>query len=120
MAVRVQNSTDLIFGVLAAETTITAIRFQKAGAAPTTKRLAAAVTVPLNQQLRIATGDFDVVYPSGDLSDVHMKAVVDAYWDEETFQIDAMTGADGAEAVVTTSGYAQQTHSAWDIATEAD
>ena len=117
MAIRVQTQADIVFGTLATETTVSHIRIQKAGADPAVKALATDVTVPANQQLRIPTGDLDLVFPRGELSNDFMDAMVRAYMDGETFQLDALTDA---TTVVSANGYSQQTYSNWAISTEAD
>ena len=60
---------------------------------------------------------FDMVYPDGEMSRSHMQALVDEYWDGETFQIDCMTDD---STPVADSGYSQQTHAGWSITGEAD
>ena len=117
MAVRVQNGADINFGTFATAVTVSHIRIQKSGAAPSVKALQADVAVGANENFRIPEGDLDVLYPSGDLSDAHMDALVKSYWNGETFQIDAMTDD---STVVTASGYSQQTTSDWDFSTEND
>ena len=116
MAIRVQNGSALNFGLFASAATVTHIRFQKAGADPTVRSITN-VSVGANDTFVIPAGDFDVVYPSGQLSDAHMDALVREYWDGETFQIDAMTNAN---TVVNVNGYSQETHSGWTFGTEAD
>ena len=117
MAIRVQTQENLIFGVVAAETTVTHGRFQKAGAVPVVKQLAAPVTAPAGERLRIPSGSLDIVYPSGETTNAHMRALIDPYWGGEAFQVDLMTDD---STVVSDSGYAQQTYSNWAISTEND
>ena len=117
MAIRVQTQGDLIFGVMAADVTATHGRFQKAGAAPVVRQLAAPVTAVAGQRLRIPSGSLDVVYPSGETNNPHMRSVIAPYWDAEEIQVDLMT--DDA-TVVADSGYAQQTYSDWTISEEND
>ena len=117
MAVRVQTQDDLDFGIMSAEVIATHSRFQKAGAAPVVKQLEAPVTVEAGDRLRILSGDLDIVYPSGETTDTHMRALIDPYWDGEIFQIDMMT--DGS-TVIADLGYTQQTYSNWEISEEVD
>ena len=117
MAIRVQLGQDLSFGTMSAEVVATHGRFQKAGAVPVVKQLAAAVTVAAGRPARVPAGMLDVVYPAGELTNAHVRAVVEPYWDGETFQIDLMTDAN---TVVNDSGYGQQTNNDWDISEEAD
>ena len=62
-----------------------------------------------------------MVYPSGDLTDTHMLALVEGYWGSSgsrtSMEIDAMTSD---SLVVSVGGYAQQDVDAWTISTEAD
>ena len=117
MAVRVQTSAALVFGIMASSRTATHARFQKSGAAPVVRQLTASVTAAAGERLRIPTGDLDIVYPVGQTTNTHMRALIDPYWDSETFQIDLMTSA---TAVISDTGYSQQTHSGWAISEEND
>ena len=117
MAVRVQTQDDVAFGIMAAAVDVTHVRFQKAGATPVVKALASTLSVAAGRRLRVPSGDFDVVYNSGDLTNAHMQALIDPYWDGETFQLDCMTSS---TVVVADSGYSQQTYSDWAISTESD
>lgn len=117
MAVRVQTQDDIVFGTMAASVTATHARFQKAGNAPVVRPLSANVTAASGESLRIPSGDLDVVYPANELTNDHMKALVDSYWDSETFQLDLMTSS---TVVVSDTGYSQQTYSNWSITTESD
>ncbi len=117
MAIRIQTQDDVIFGTMAAAVTATHGRFQKAGVAPVVRALAASVTAAAGERLRIPSGLMDVVYPAGQLNNTHMLAVLNPYWDGETFQLDLMTSS---TAVITDTGYSQQTYSNWAISEEAD
>ena len=120
MAIKVENSEALVFGVLDTETVVTHGRFKKTGANDNTRitrQLAAAVTVGAGERLRIPANSFDVVYKTGQLVDQHMDAMVKAYWNGATFEIDLMTDAN---TVITTTGYSKQSTDAWAFATETD
>lgn len=117
MAVRVVPNAAIEFGTLGAAVDVTHVRVQKAGNDPITRPLASTLSVPNGSALQIPAADFDVVYPAGEVGNDHMEAMVTGYWNGETFQIDCMTSA---TAPVTTTGYSQQTNSAWTISTEAD
>ena len=117
MAIRVQTQDIMVFGILEADTAVTHGRVQKAGAAPVVRALSAAVNVAAGERLRISTGMFDIVYPAGQLNNVHMMAIVSPYWAGETFQVDMMTDTN---TVVATTGYAQQEYSNWSITAESD
>ena len=117
MAVRVQTQDDVAFGIMAAAVTATHVRVQKAGAAAVVKQLTAAVTAAIGERLRIPSGDLDVVYPAGETTNVHMRAMTDPYWAGETFQLDLMTDD---STVISDSGYSQQTYSNWAISNEND
>ena len=117
MAVRVQTQADIAFGVMDAQVVVSHVRFQKAGAIPVVKALASSLTVAIGERLRVPSGMWDMVYPSGDFTDAHMRAMIDVYWDGETFQLDAMTDD---STVVSDNGYSQQTYSDWAISNEND
>ena len=117
MAVRIQTQDDVAFGIMAASVTATHVRVQKAGAAPVVKQLTAAVTAAIGERLRIPSGDLDIVYPAGETTNTHMRAILDPYWDGETHQVDLMTDD---STVVADSGYSQQTYSNWAISNETD
>ena len=120
MAIKVENSDALVFGVLEVETVATHGRFKKTGAPDNTRitrQLTAAVTVAVGERLRIPANSLDVVYKTGQLVDPHMDALVKAYWSGASFEVDLMTNA---TTVITTTGYSQQTTDAWDFTTEND
>ena len=117
MAVRVQTQEDLNFGNMAAQVTATHVRFRKAGVNPVVRELAAPVTVAAGAPLLLPSGLLDIVYPAGNMTNTHMRALIDPYWANETFQLDMMTDAN---TVVADSGYAQQTYSNWAISEEVD
>ena len=118
MAIRVEPGAALVFGIMAdAAVTATHGRFQKAGADPVVRQLTASVTAAVGERLRIPAAMFDVVYPAGQLNNDHMDAVIRAWWDGETIQVDLMTDD---STVVADSGYAQATHSGWTFTSEAD
>lgn len=117
MAVRVQTQADLNFGNMAVQVTATHVRFQKAGANPVVKQLAAPVTVAAGAPLIVPNGLLDMVYPAGDFNNNHMRALIDPYWAGEEFQIDMLSDA---ATVVVDSGYGQRTYSNWAISNEND
>ena len=118
MAIRVENDGAIVFGIMEdASVTATHGRFQKAGAAPVVRQLAAAVTAAVGERLRIPDTMMDVVYPAGQSTNDHIEAVARAYWSGETFQVDLMTDD---STVVADSGYAQATHDAWTFTQEVD
>ena len=117
MAIRVQTQDDVVFGTMSASVTATHGRWQKAGAEPVVRPLAANVTAGAGERLRIPSGMMDVVYPAGETNNTHMRALVDPYWDGATFQLDLMTDS---TTVIADSGYAQQTYSNWAISEETD
>ena len=118
MAIRVENSGDIILGIMVdGQVVATHGRFQKAGVAPVVRPLDADVTAEIGERLRIPSGSMDVVYPAGEANNDHMDAVVRPYWESETFQIDLMTSS---TVIVADSGYTQATHDSWVITQEAD
>ena len=117
MTIRVEPSTTLVFGVMSAEVVVTHVRFRRvsAPAAPVVKVLGSSVTIDAGERLRIPSTAMDMTYPEGDMTNTHMRELVDGYWDGEEFQIDCMTASN---TVVSDSGYSQQTHDAWTITNE--
>ena len=119
MAIRVEPDANIIFGVMVAAQTITHARFRKTGdtGEAVVRPLSASLSVPAGNRLRIPATMFDVVYPDGQLSRAHMKGVVEDYWTGTEMQIDCMTSS---SAVVSDTGYSQQTHDSWTITEEND
>lgn len=118
MAIRVQNSDIIVFGIMAdASVTATHGRIQKAGQDPVVRPLSANVTAAVGERLRVVANEIDFVYPSNQVGDDHMDAVIRSYWEGEEFQIDLMTDS---STVVADSGYSQQSSRNWGITTEAD
>ena len=118
MAIRVEPSADLTLGVMAdADVTATHGRFQKAGGGAVVRPLIANVTAAVGERLRVPATMFDVVYPAGELGNEHMDAVVRAWWDGQTIQVDLMTDD---STVVADSGYSQAEHDGWTFTEEAD
>ena len=122
MAVRVRNGSDINFGTFGASRTVTHIRIRRASddGQPVVKQLASPVTVGASEQFQIDTNNLVFRYPSGDVTDAHMQALVEGYWGSggtTSMEIDAMTSA---SAVVSVGGYNQQSTNDWDIDTVAD
>ena len=116
MAINVENTAALIFGVMAAEVVISHARFQQADdSEPVIRPVSPNVTVAAGERMRLPAGSMDVVYPRGELTDVHMDAVVKLYW-TGSFKVDMMTDA---TTVVADSGYSQQSTSAFTFTTNA-
>ena len=122
MAIRVQTSADINFGTFGAAASVTHLRVRPVIAG---QQAARGFVVPLSQTVNVqsgrpfivASGDLDIVYPSGALPDTHIQAAVSPLWASVAWQMDAMTDN---STVVSVSGYSQQTHDAWAISTEAD
>ena len=117
MAARVRNSNNIDFGEMGAAVTISHGRVQKAGNDPVVIPLSSNLVVAQDEELRIPALMMALKYNTGDLTDDHMDALIKAYWQGETFQVDAMTSS---TQVVTTSGYSQQTTSAFSFDTPSD
>ena len=117
MAIKVAPKTDLVFGVMAANVTVSHVRFQKADDSEPVIKDVADLAVTAGNRLRIPAANFAVVYPDGELSRAHMMGVVKAYWDGTSIEIDCMTDAN---TVVSDTGYSQQTHSDWVLTEQAD
>ena len=119
MACRVQTQAKITFASsLAAAQTITHIRFQENNDSnPVVKELLNPLQFRAAEPMEIESGDFDVLYISGDVSNDHMQAVAKSYWDGTTMKLDAMTSATVA---CSDTGYSQQTYSNWAFSVEND
>ena len=120
MAVRIEPSSDVEFGTMGAAVTVTHVRVRPTGAK--TKTIVHALTsdldVPSGGALQIPASSFDVVLPSGQIGNTFMEWLVLEGWAATTsMQVDCMTDD---STPVSTSGYSQQTVTAWSITTEAD
>lgn len=125
MAIKFENDGELNFGNAGAQVVITHGRVKKTGANNNTRvvrPLSSPITIPSGQPIKIADGDIDLVFPTGQLisTDDHkfMAAVVTAYLAAtSSIEVDLMTST---TAVISVSGYSMQTHTAWTVTEEAD
>ena len=126
MAIRVQTKADILFGNAAAEVVVTHVRIRESDDSnPIVHVLPNSITIAAGAPMRIPTGLLDVVYPSGALTNDHMRELINGYWDDgnndgtgtKSMEIDLMTDAN---TPVADSGYAQQTVNDWAISAEAD
>ena len=123
MAIRVDTSGDIIFGIMSAQVTVTHARFRRASddGQPVVYALPASVVANANEGLRIRSGMFDLVYKAGPFGNTHMRAVIESYWgaagSRTAMEVDLMTSS---TVVVADSGYSQQSYSAWAITEEND
>ena len=122
MAVQIANGAAINFGTFGAAATVTHIRFRRGSddGQPVVKALATAKAVGNGEEFEIPEGGLTVRYPSGDVTDAHMRALVEGYWGTGgslSVEIDAMTNATTPVAV---TGYSQQTTNDWDVTTPAD
>ena len=116
MAIRAEPTGQITFGRLAAETTATHGRVMRGNKALLVRELTDPVTVAANGQLVIDAGAIDIVFPAGELMNDGIEDAWQDYFDSGV-QVDLMTDA---VTVIATSGYSQQTHSAWTLTQEAD
>ena len=118
MAIRVENSTELDFGIVLSAVTVTHIRCRRTDdnddqiVIDATDRPATA-----GRRLKINARELDFVFPDGDVSRHLNRSMVDALFANKAWQIDLMTDA---STPVSAGGYSQQSHSAWRITEEAD
>ena len=123
MAVRIEPDADIEFGTMGAAVDVTAVRVRPTASTSDAilRRLASTLSVPNGSALQIPAGSFDVVIPSGEIGNDFMEWLVTQGWSSSTsMQVDCMTGNAGSETPVTTTGYSQQTVTAWTVSTEAD
>ena len=116
MAIKVENEL-LVFGIMAANVTVTHARIQKAGADPIVRPLAAPLSVLAGERLRLPAAAMEIVYPSGEVGDPHMEAVVLSYWDGEEFMLDMMTDD---STPVPDANYTQQASDTWTFTIQPD
>ena len=118
MAIRVENSTELDFGIVTQAVTVTHIRCRRTAdtgdeiTIDSQDRVAA-----IGRRLKINARELDFVFADGGISRHLNRSMVDALFANKEWQIDLMTDA---STVVSAGGYSQQTHTAWRITEEAD
>ena len=120
MAVRVENSTELDFGIVLAAVTVTHIRCQRT--ADTDDKITIDADDRVTQagrRLKINARELDFLWPDGStgISRHLNRTMVDEVFANEPWQVDLMTDA---STPVSVSGYSQQSHSAWRITEEND
>lgn len=118
MAIRVQNTNAINFGVFGSAATVTHTRL-KIGATSTvlaTKALAARRAVEANGQAEFGAGALDIVFAEGDANNAGLLAILDDYFDgSKTLTVELLTST---TAEVTASGYSSQAVSAWSLSQE--
>lgn len=120
MAVRVQTSADLDFGIMVTGVTATHIRCQRTDDTNDVVLIDADdVTAAAGERLKINSGELDILFPDGTTGvSRHLnRSMVDNLFNNVEWQIDLMTNATTPIAV---RGYSQQTHTAWAISEEND
>ena len=120
MAIRVENSADLDFGIMVVGVTATHIRCRRtADNADVILIDAQDVAAAAGERLKINARELDFVFPEGNtgISRHLNRSMVDALFDDEPWQIDLLTDAN---TVIAVNGYAQVSHRAWRITEEAD
>ena len=113
--IRVQTQADIVFGTLTANVTVTHIRIRNSDSDDIIGQLVSTVAVQANERLRIASGDLDIVFPSGDVGNDFMEDIVRDYWAGTSMTIDLMTDN---STPISVGGYSQQTYSNWAISVE--
>ena len=121
MAYRVRNTNVISFGTITASSgaTVSHVRFRVGSddSDPVVVALGSNVTVNQNGALQIPANGMAVKYVSGALTDSHMENVVKDYWENVSFEIDAMSDSN---TVITAAGYSQASNSAWSFDKPAD
>ena len=116
MAVRVQNGEALNFGTFTGTVTVTHARIGHGSTTLVVRPLAAERTVNSGAALEFIAGDIDLVFPSGQLEDTGLSALLGTYFSQSVW-VDLMTGP---TTVVSDSGYSRQTSSTWTRNVESD
>ena len=118
MAIRVQSNADINFGTVSSPLSVTHVRIQDENDTnPSVKQLQAPVVIASGQELVIPSGEFDMVFPSGDFGNGLMEQVISSYFTNRTMHLDCLTSQ---TVVVTATGYSQQSHNGWQSSQEAD
>ena len=120
MAIRVQTSADLDFGIVVTGVTATHIRCRRTADTNDVILINADdVAAAAGERLKINSGELDFVFPDGTtgISRHLNRSMVDEFFNNVAWQIDLMTDA---TTVVAATGYSQQSHSAWAISEEND
>ena len=118
MAVRVENSADLDFGIMVSAVTATHIRCRRTADADDVILIDASdVAAAAGERLKINARELDFVFPDGAISRHLNRTMVDNLFANVAWQIDLLTDA---ATVIAVRGYSQQSHSAWRITEEAD
>ena len=120
MAIRVENSAELDFGIMVSAVTASHIRCRRtADTADVILIDASDVAAGAGERLVIEVGDLDFVFPEGTTGvSRHLnRTMVDNLFANVAWQVDLLTDA---STVVAVRGYQQQSHSAWRITEEAD
>ena len=118
MAIRVENSTDLDFGIMVSGVTASHIRCRRtADTADAILIDADDVAAAAGERLKINARELDFVFPEGTtgISRHLNRTMVDNLFNNVAWQIDLMTDA---STPISVSGYSQQSHSAWRITEE--
>ena len=115
------------FGTLASAVTITHLRFRRGSddGQPVVVALSPSFTVSAGSTLRIPAGSFDVVYPSGTLTNPHMQALVEGYWgasgSRTRMEVDALVQVSPlVRNVVSVGGYNQVSTNSFSVTAEND
>ena len=120
MAIRVENSAELDFGIMVSSVTASHIRCRRTADSDDVVLIDADdVAASAGERLVIEVGDIDLVFPEGTtgISRHLNRTMVDNLFSNVAWQVDLLTDAN---TVVATRGYQQQSHSAWRITEEAD
>ena len=118
MAVRIQNGAKINHGTLASETVVTHGRLRVGNANLAIRPLSSSVTVAAGGQLEFDIGDIDIVFPANEAENAGLNALLALALDgTNELNVDGMTSS---SAVITTSGYSQQSTANWTRSNESD
>ena len=116
MAVTVTNTNQINFGTITSNQTITHLRVQKTdGTFPITTALGSTINAQASNALIVNAGDIDLIHEEGAFPQNYYENLVQSFWGvagTTSMQVDLLTSS---TAVVSDSGYRQQTVNQWTI-----
>ena len=118
MAVRVQNTNDIMMGTLATETVVTHGRARVGSHILATRLLATERTVAAGGQLQFSAGDIDFIFKKHQLVDVGLEALLELAFDG-TNEV-TVVGMTSSSVEISASGYSDQDVSEWSLSIEND
>ena len=119
MAVRIENTNEIDFGDVAdAEVTMTHARVSVGTDVLAIRAVTTTRVIPVGEAMKFDAAEMDLLVRSGEFEDAGFQALLElALEGTNELTFDAMTSS---TAVVSDSGYSQQTTAAFDFSTEAD